>query len=528
MNRLWKLITRLYLRRYRVPRDLVRDAFDRYADRTALVTPSGELSFNELAQRVYSLSHALEQAGLRKGDRVFTLLHDDREQVEARLAAFESGFVITSFHQSHSLEMIRKAAAIAGPEALIYDPGIHPELPDALTEQQMNLFALPVGTGGIYESLLEQTQPCLSPFAIHPDDPALLGFTSGTTGEPKALFTTHGVIVSSLKLTAMNVSVKPGQRDRFLLGIPLVGAGSGVVMPMLFSGAAQVIPPAYTVEHLVRLISEHEITRMFLTPSLLIDLLDHPEADLSSLRNVIYGTAPMPVPKLEEAIRRWGPIFQQGYGMAEVLPPVSLLQMHQHARGEDPAPRSILRTVGKVVPEVSVKVIDEFGSELPPGEVGEVLINSPTTFSGYWRDPELNARVLRAGWYHSGDLGFVDRDGFLHILGRRHDIIKTDSGDVFPLTLEERAHDHPGVKEAALIPALKGIELMLVVSPRREWRSPEKRALLEQELTALYARDPQNTKRPVQVAVLDELPRSYLVKVLRRDIRSAMQLSQHQ
>jgi fatty-acyl-CoA synthase len=528
MNRFWKLITRLYLRRYRVPRDLVRESFSRYADRTALITPSGELTFNELAQRVYALSHALEDAGLRKGDRFFTLLHDDREQIEARLAAFESGFVITSFHASHPLSLIQTAASIAKPKALIYDPATIPDLPAALAEKGLHPFTLSVGSGGTYESSLERTQPRRSTFNVDPDDPASLGFTSGTTGEPKALFTTHGVIVTSLKLTAMNVSVKPGQRDRFLLGIPLVGAGSGVVMPMLFSGAMQIIPPAYTADHLARLISKHEITRMFLTPSLLIDLLDHPEADLSSLRNVIYGTAPMPVPKLEEAILRWGPIFQQGYGMAEVLPPVSLLQMHQHVRGDSPAPRSVLRSVGKIVPEVRVKIIDDHGSVLPTGEVGEVLIKSPTTFSGYWQNEEMNARVLREGWYHSGDLGFIDTDGFLHILGRRHDMIKTSSGHVFPLLIEERAHDHPGVKEAALIPAETDAGLLLVVSPRRALHSPEKLAHLKQELAALYAQDTQIPIGPDQIKIMDELPRSYLVKVLRRDIRSSMSPSQSQ
>jgi fatty-acyl-CoA synthase len=330
------------------------------------------------------------------------------------------------------------------------------------------------------------------------------------------------VIVTSLKLTATNVSVRPGQRDRFLIGIPLVGAGSGVVMPMLFSGATQVIPPAYSVEHLVHLIAEREITRMFITPSLLIDLLDHPQADLSSLRNVIYGTAPMPAPKLEEAIRRWGPIFQQGYGMAEVLPPVSLLQMQDHGTRAEPAPRSILRSVGRVVPEVQVRIVDENGQDLPPGEVGEVLIDSPTTFNGYWQNDQLNARVLREGWYHSGDLGFMTTDRFLHVLGRRSDIIQNGSEYVFPLLIEEHAHDHPGVKEAALISTNSGNDLLLVVSPRREWSHPDRRRQLKIDLAAHYSNLPSQDKKPDRIEVIPEMPRSYLVKVLRRDIPPAL------
>jgi fatty-acyl-CoA synthase len=314
------------------------------------------------------------------------------------------------------------------------------------------------------------------------------------------------------------VSVTPGQRDTFVLGIPLVGAGSGVVLPMLFSGSTLVIPPAYTARQVMAAIIEHRATRTFLTPSLLIDFLDMPEADLSSLRNVIYGTAPMPVPKLEEAIRRWGPIFQQGYGMAEVLPPVSLLQMDDHGTQDDPAPRPVLRSVGKIVPEVKVKIVDSRGEEVEPGEKGEILIDSPTTFNGYWKAPELNQRVLRDGWYHTRDIGSIHPQGWLHVLGRRADIIHQNGEEIFPLEVEEIAHDHPAVKEACLVGDSKNQTMILAVSLRQNHRRDDPRNVAE-DIKRRMAKNLPEANHPDQVAIFNELPRSYLVKVLHREVR---------
>lgn len=519
-NTLKKWLLKRYLARYRIPRDMTRQAFRRYPERTALVTTRGSLSFADLGRRVYSLSRGLEDLGIEKGGRVFTLLPDGREQVEARLACFESGLILTSFHTAHPQSAVLGAARTAPPDVLLVDPGIGADTAHALALEHPGLTILETGPGKNYEDLLDTAEARPSRRPVDPHDPAALGFTSGTTGEPKALFTTHEVIVTSLKLTATNVSITPGQPDTFVLGIPLVGAGSGVVLPMLFSGSTLVIPEAYTAEAVLDAINKHQATRTFVTPSLLIDFLDLPDADLNSLRNVIYGTAPMPAPKLEEAVRRWGPIFQQGYGMAEVLPPVSLLQMHDHGTRDQPAPREVLRSVGRVVPEVEVRIIDPEGNDLPPGEVGEILIDSPTTFSGYWKSPELNRRVLRDGWYHTRDLGFLDQDGLLHVLGRRTDLIHREDRTIYPLRVEEAAHDHPAVKEACLVSDPHDRELILAVSLRSSFRGDSQAEIINQLRETLDEQLPAG-HGPDRVAVLDELPRSYLVKVLHREIRES-------
>lgn len=519
MRLIRRWLTKLYLARYRAPRDLLRSAFDRYPERLALIAPRGELTYRQLADRVLSLTQGLEAAGLEPGDPIFALLPDDWEQVELRLAAFEGGLMLTAFHASHDHELIQRAAAQVQPKAFVHDAKLAGALSNELVQSIPNITDLPVGSGAAYEQLIAQSPAQRSLHPIDLDAPAGLGFTSGTTGEPKGLFTSHRVIVTSLKLTALNVAVRRDQPDRFLLGIPLVGAGSGVVLPMLFSGATLIIPPRYDVDALVGAIERHDATRTFITPSLLLDLLDHPAADLSSLRNVIYGTAQMPAPKLREAVRRWGPIFQQGYGMAEVLPPVSLLSMQDHGTADEPAPLNVLRSAGEVVPEVEVRIVDSVGNHLPSGEIGEIAIDSPTTFSGYWQRPDLTAAALQDGWYRTGDFGRFDDEGRLHVLGRRSDVIQRDERLLFPIWIEESAHEHPGVHEACLVDHPSRDGTLLVVSPRRAWQQEGREKELKRGLREHLRQSLEAWLLPTQIEVWPELPRSYLAKVLRREVR---------
>lgn len=519
-----KQLIKLYLSRYRVPRQMIRDAFRRYPQRTALISPRGKLTYQKLEERVNSLVQFLESAGISQGDRVFTLLADDWEQIEVRLASFEVGFVLAPFPVQKTDQAILQAARIASPSAVVFDPDLAGKLPEKMRQLFPGIIFLPTGEENAYEKIISQHQARRSSHRVRPSDPASLGFTSGTTGEPKALFTNHGVLVSSLKLTAANVDIQPGQHDTFVLGIPLVGAGSGVVLPMLFSGSTLVLPERYAAEELLTAFKKYEATRTFLTPSLLIDFLDTRKADLGSLRNVIYGTAPMPVPKLEEAVRRWGPIFQQGYGMAEVLPPVSLLGMSDHGTRENPAPRDILRSAGRVVPGVKVRIVDEDGQPLPRGVIGEIIIDSPTTFSGYWERPDLNQRVLRDGWYYTRDLGFFDQEGWLQVLGRRADVIQRNGKCIFPLQVEEAAHDHPAVKEACLVTGIEENLLVLAVSLRKNQQERISLPELKSEILQTMRRSLSPGHLPDQLTIMPELPRSYLGKVLHREVREKLAL----
>jgi fatty-acyl-CoA synthase len=523
MNRFWfrRLLIQLILRRFRVPRDAVRFAFSRYPDRIAIITRRGSLTYSRLADRVYRLASGWHAAGVRKGDHVYTQLADDWEQIETRLAAFELGAILTPFNEAHPSELILDASQIAIPRVFVFDPQFA-KTAELLSDQHPSMLQLKTGEHGAYETLIAGSPAKPSTNYVKPRDIAALGFTSGTTGKPKALFVNQSVALISLRLMTANLNIGAAHQDIFLVCIPLVGAGSGAVLPALIAGSTMLIPPSYDVSVFIPWIEKYKATRAFMTPSQLIDVLDWPDLaryDISSLKNLIYGTAPMPAAKLEEAIVRIGPILQQGYGMAEVLPPVSLLQMQQHVHNGEPASRHILSSAGKVVNGVKVQIVDERSQPLKSGEIGEIIIQSPTVFSGYWHRSDLTSNALQDGWYHSSDYGFFDEFGLLYVLDRKPDLIERENRTIYPRLVEEAVHDHPAVKEACLVKANDSSQIILFVSLREQWRTPQRRWNLAEEISNFLCDKVQDWQMPDKVMLIDEMPRSFLRKMLRKDLR---------
>ncbi len=510
-----------YLQQFRVPRDLLRVAARRYGQRIALITPAGQLTFAQLADRVWRLADSLAARGVRRGDRVGYVASGGQDQLEILLAGYELGAVLIGFTSVHELKVIASALADAKPKAFFYDHQTRPDVGQLLTDSFPG--TLLVANAEQHQQLIDAGRPLRCREQLKASDLASLGFTSGTTGSPKALSATQGILLTSLRLSVLNVRVRLGGQDVSMPGMPISGAGSGLILPSLAGGTTLVIPADCRTATLIEAIQRHRVTRVFVTPSTLIDLLDWPDLDqydLSSLRNIIYGTAPTPSAKVAEAVRRFGAILQQGYGMAEVLPPVSLLQMEDHGVDHDPAPREVLRSVGRPVPQARVRIVTAAGVELGPGERGEVEVQSPTTFSGYWGQPDLTAKAFRDGFLRTRDFGYLDAAGRLVILDRDVDVIGTGEHRVFPREVEEVVHEHPAIKEACLIADEDGL-LVLAASLRRSWREHPVEEV-RQELATFLAEHLPEWQVPARIEVLDELPRSYLNKVLRRDLRAGL------
>lgn len=461
------------------------------------------------------LAAAWTSAGLKKGDVCYEQLVNGTDLIIANLAAMQTGINLLGIPPYAGEEIFAQAMQLTEPVSLLYDA--------AFEESAAILMKLSPNTIQIrFDKIPEPTQPLkYSKTEIFPEDTAVVGFTSGTTGVPKALSALHGAFLTSLKLIIKNVDLKPQSTpDIVLVGMPIAGAGGSLVMPTLLRGGAILIPSEISADEFLRLIPLHKVTQIFMTPSLLIDLLDHPKidyVDVSSLSNIIYGSELLPAAKLEEALRRFGPILQQGYGSSEVLPPISMLQPHQHMRGNQIAPRSVLSSVGRVVPQVKVIIADEDDQPLTPGQIGNILINSPTQFKGYLNQTELNAKILRGGWLHIGDVGYFDTDALLHVLGRKPDIINRNGHITYPRNIEEVVHDHPAVKEATFVQV--GHKALMVVSLRHAWRTRLHDVLLEQELKGFLSLHVPPLDMPDGIAILEELPRSPMTKVLRREVR---------
>ena len=504
---------------------MIRFAFRRHQTNRAIITEGKTVTFEILENRTLSLANGLTGLGIQKGDSIFAMVTNGINQIEISMMGYEMGIMLTSFNAVSAKENILDAAQLINPKLFIYDPSIAKEVALLLKESIKNIQLLEIGNE--YEDFITKHPAVQSDNKISPTDIVALGFTSGTTGAPKALPATHGVFVKSLQLVVKNVGIGPKKKtpDVFLVGIPLAGAGSGVVLPAILSGAAILVPSAYDAGLFLELVQTHKVTRMFITPSLLIDILDHPKLndyDLKSLGNVIYGTETLAAAKLEEAIKRFGPIFQQGYGSAEVLPPVSMLQPMDHMKNGKVANRNVLTSVGKVVPQVKVKIVDDNNNPLAHKKIGHVMIQSPTLFKGYWKRPDLTTRAIVDGWLKIGDLGYLEEDGRLHVLGRLADVIKKEKRIIYPRQVEEYIHDHPAVKECTLVQV--GEAAILAISLRQAYRNANNHETLKQEILDLLKGKIEAYQFPDDIEIMEELPRSYLAKVLRREVREFLKV----
>jgi fatty-acyl-CoA synthase len=500
------------------PRDVARWAFAHHGKRLAVQDARRQLSYEALGQRCLRIAAGWRAMGLRAGDVVAVWLPDGVAQVEARLAAAECGAVLAALPHWCSTAQVQGSLQHLDARLLVHD-GSDPAGVAQLCQQRPGLQDLVLADG--QEAWLpERADP--DDQLLHADHLASVTLTSGTTGAPKLLRTAHGTRLHSLLAMVAHGLVVGGDSGsaRWLSGIALCGAGSDVLLPCLLGGACLLIPPRVDAGSLLDWAARHQVTRLLLTPSQLIDLLDHPRlltTRLPQLKHILYGAECMPVAKLEEALRHFGPILQQVYGSAEVLPPVALLHAADHVQGDRSASRDVLMSCGKPVPGVSVRIVDEADNDLPPGQCGRVLVHSPSAFQGYLQRPALNATVLHQGYLRMGDVGAMGKDGRLTVLGRQADVLHRDDRTVYPRLIEEVAHDHPAIKEAVLVQGRQG--LVLVFSLRRAHRGRQAarpwRDTLAQHLTTRL----QPWQMPDDYLLLDELPRSPLGKVLRRHLR---------
>lgn len=428
--------------RLAAPRDAARLAFSRHAQRIAFVEPGERsLTFAELGSRVFELAAGLRAAGLVPGDRVSFTLPNTLEFVELRLACHEAGLVAVPLIWDLSAQGRTRALLGSGAKLYVYDPALDPAPPDGGPRS----VEVPRGDRAGFESLFRRgAGPSES--EIDPLAPATINFTSGTTGTPKGVVSTHRAWSASLTMLAGSELLRPGEREVFMHAIPLATAGWGTVLPAMLAGAAGLLldrwEPALALESVAR----HRVTRTLVTPSMLIDWLETrgPEdRGPSPLRAVICGTASLHAAKAAEAQDRLGPVLCQGYGLAEVLPPLALLPPEEYRPREHPY------RVGRPARGTTVRVVGPDGVELPAGERGTIEVTSPTTTAGYWQRPDLDARAFAGGFFRTGDEGFLDADGYLNVLGRADE--RVPGVAAHPREIEELAHQCEAVKECALV-----------------------------------------------------------------------------
>lgn len=352
------------------------------------------------------------------------------------------------------------------------------------------------------------------------DDLSVLAGTGGTTGKPKGVMLSNQNVETFTALTLMCAPYE--EKPVYLALAPLTHAAGIFVFPIMALGGTTVIMPAPNLGAFLSHIETYRVTTTFLPPTVIYMLLDHPTAattDYSSLKYFWYGAAPMSRQKLKQAIELFGPVMAQFFGQTEAPMLLTCLSPREHFTADGAYAEQRLRSCGRPTPLVQLAIMDNDGVILPRGERGEIVIQSSLVMKGYYKNPEATAAAMAHGWLHTGDVGYLDKDGYLYIVDRKKDMIITGGFNVFSAEVENVVLQHTAVQDCAVIglPHDKWGEMVVAVVQLRSGYE-----LNQQQLIEFCKEQIGSVKAPKKIIVMDNLPRSTVGKVLKRDIRQQL------
>ena len=485
------------------------------------------LTYAELADRSNRLANALAERGVRAGDRIAVMDVNTPMHFEAYFAAarLDAIYVPLNF-RGHGEEVgypLRHAApkVIAAGERYV-------SLIDGLDASAELLLTNGSGSQGwdSLDALIHDADPDEMFFPEQPpEETAVLLFTAGTTGLPKAVMLSHASFTSFM-LTSMEPP-DPDTEESTILTLPLYHvAGLQAALAGVFGGRTIILQHQFEPHEWMALVQKHRVERALIVPTMLKQLLDHPEFDrhdLSSLRVVTYGGASMPPSLIERALPLLpGVQFINAFGQTETGSTIAMVPPEDHVLSGPPElvekRRKRLSSIGRPLPDVEVRIVQEDGQDLPLGETGEIVARGPRLMRGYWGQPDATADTMHDGWLYTGDLGYQDEDGYIYLSGRAKDFIKRGGEMVAPEEVEHILHACPGVEECAVIglpDETWGERVVAVVVSTPGVELPEESLLDACQGLARF-------KRPEQVIFVGELPRNSLGKVLKNRLRAQL------
>jgi len=506
----------------RVLGDVARAAAARYGGKLAFAGAGRPVTFAEANERMNRLSNALTAAGLAKGDRVAILARNRSEYVEAYGVA-KAGLIGVPVSWRLSARELGELFADCQPAAVLADAELAPTVDELRGElghvRRFVVFGEASEGWESYEALLASGDPGEPAATVEPGDVLCLMYTSGTTGAPKGAMLTHGGLVGNARVAAERLlGLTPD--DVHLIPMPLfhVGGMWYHLFPSYACGCTTVLQAEFQPRAVLEALERHRATIVQLVPTMVHAVVHEPgieQFDLSRLRLVYYAASPIPVALLRRAIELFpGSGFLQSYGSTEAGILTALLP-EDHERGvADPASEGLLASCGRPLDPDGVRVVDGEGRDLPPGEIGEVVVGGARTMTGYWHERDGSGEP--GGWVHTGDLGRFDADGFLYLVDRKHDLIVSGGENVFPGEVEQVLYRDPDVLEAAVfgVPDPRWVEKTVAAVVLRPGHTAS-----AEEIIARTRRELAPYKCPKVVVFTESLPKSATGKILRRELR---------
>jgi acyl-CoA synthetase (AMP-forming)/AMP-acid ligase II len=495
-------------------------------DAPCLTTDGASLSYAAVQQLSRRVAGALAASGVAPGDAVAILSANDPVAFSSVFGISRAGAVWCPINPRNEAAENRELLDLFDCSVLIYQaafaalvdrirddlPKVHTwvcldgDLPGALGWEEFLARGGDPDTAGV-------DRPAV-------DDLAMIVGTGGTTGRPKGVMLTGTNLETMTALTLMGYPFEG--RPVYLALAPLTHAAGVLCFPILCLGGEVVIMRAPDVGGFLRLVAAHRVTHTFLPPTLIYMVLGHEaldSTDLASLQCFWYGAAPMSVTRLEEALRRIGPVMAQFFGQTEAPMMVSMLPPRDHFHPDGSIATERLSSAGRPAPLVTVGIMDLDGSLLGTGERGEIVVRSSLVMPGYYQNPEATAEASRFGWHHTGDIGYLDAEGYLYIVDRAKDMIITGGFNVYSTEVEQALMQHPDLQDCAVVglPDEKWgerVEAVVQALPGREVDPAEVIAFVKAHIGGV--------KAPKAVHVWSDLPRSKVGKVLKTDIKAGL------
>ncbi|MDY7103924.1 MAG: AMP-binding protein [Actinomycetota bacterium] len=494
-------------------RALFSATLERFGGRPAVISGDNTLTYADLAAAADRLAGALAALGVGPGTPVALLLSNGAPYVVADLAIIRLGAakvplndMLSATEIGHILRDSGAVVALSGPRMLA--AGLAADAPELRTIVTLEP---PAGAADderlvAWDDLLADAPAHVAPGDVSPADVGLIMYTGGTTGMPKGVVHTQQNLV--LNLLSHIIEMGLADDERLLLMSPLPHSAGFLLQAGLVRGAVNFVEPAFDPDLVLDRIERDRVTYTFMVPTMIYRVLDRAvdrsaaaPLDLSALRTILYGAAPITQERLTQGLELLGPVFMQLYAQSEAPNFITRLRRDDHRNDPDHVHR--LTSCGQPVAMAEVRVLDDNGDEVPRGEVGEICARTPYTMIGYRGLPEVTAETLVDGWLHTGDVGRMDDEGYVYLLDRKKDMIITGGMNVYCSEVENVLATYDGVRQVAVAgidhPDWGEAVVAFVVAT-------EPGAIDEATVLARCRDDLSAYKRPKAVRIVDALP----------------------
>lgn len=495
---------------YRYIFDAVLDCAETCAEQPAVFFEGRVTTYGQLGQGAYRVYNGLRSMGLERQGRVAILTGNNSYFFEIWLGAALGNFVLTPINARLAPKEIVYILNDSGAEALFVDSPFK-DLVQGITDELTSVREIAMlDDYADWRDAQSDEQPAID---IDPKETMVQMYTSGTTGFPKGVELNHPAMLACVRSMMGLRAWDPGHVA--LVTAPLFHtAGCAWANCALQSGGSILLLRELSPVSILNAIEKYKVSQALLVPAVIQMVLQTPECattDFSSLKRMLYGASPIPVPVLRQALKTFGCEFEQGYGLTETVGPIAMLRPDDHMNDEK------MPSCGQPVPGAEIRVVDEEGRDCKTSEVGEIIFFGVQAMNGYWNRPEETARTIKDGWVYTGDAGYFDEDGYLFIHDRLKDMIVSGGENVYPAEVERVLEECPGIAEVAVI----GV-------PDERWGETVKAVVVAGNGKKLSANEVIEFARshiarfkcPTSVDFVDSIPRNPSGKILKKELRA--------